>query len=82
MEEIKKGSKKPAWKDALNQKWSPHRHCIVCGKAVPPDEDFCAQGCRDKYQTAEKSKSKKNNLQLVLIFGVFIVFMVVMQFMR
>jgi predicted nucleic acid-binding Zn ribbon protein len=75
-------TEKKRWKDALTPKYGPHRHCVICGKAVPPEEDFCSQACRDKYSTTEKSKNKKNNIQLILIFGVFIAFMIFMQFAR
>lgn len=81
MSEEKK-AKRPGWKDALTQKYAPHKHCIVCGRAVPPEEDFCSTECRDKYTSAEKSKNKKSNVQLFLLIGVFAVFMIVMQFAR
>jgi predicted nucleic acid-binding Zn ribbon protein len=67
------------WKDQLKQrKWGEHKHCVVCGKAIPMDRDFCSQTCRDGYQKTEKDKSKKGTWQIVMIFVVMIVMMVVL----
>ncbi len=75
-------TKKTSWKASLNRKWGPHLHCVICGKAVPPDRNFCDQDCQDQYAKGEKKKKKKDNMQLFFIFGVFIVFMIIMNVMR
>ncbi|RZN65045.1 MAG: DUF2116 family Zn-ribbon domain-containing protein [Candidatus Methanoliparum thermophilum] len=35
-------------------KVTPHKHCIVCGKAVEPEEVFCSEECKQKYESARK----------------------------
>jgi predicted nucleic acid-binding Zn ribbon protein len=71
--------KSATWKDQLKQrKWGEHKHCVVCGKAIALDKDFCSQPCRDSYQKTEKDKSKKGTWQIVMIFVVMIVMMVVL----
>lgn len=74
-----KDHKKLSWKDALkDRKWGEHKHCVVCGKAISLDKEFCAQGCRDQYQKLEKDKNKKGTWQIVMIFVVMIVMMVLL----
>gem|GEM_PF-4430352 len=36
----------------------PHRHCIVCGKAIEPEEILCSKECREKFEK-EKKKTEK-----------------------
>ena len=57
-----------SWKDSLkNRKYEEHKHCIVCGRAVNISQDFCSQECKDKYQKADKGKSKKNTITIVVM---------------
>ena len=58
-----------SWKDQIKQKWGPHGHCVICGKAVPPDKKFCSQPCRDKYLTHEMKQKKKGRVQLIFLFA-------------
>lgn len=71
------------WKENLKErKWGEHKHCVVCSRAIPMGQDFCAQTCKDKYTKVEKDKDKKNKWQMVAIFGVMIVMIIVLQFIR
>lgn len=71
----KKKSKKRSWKQKLKYRMAPHKHCVVCGRAVPLDKEVCSQECQDKYQSYEKKKGRKNYVQL----GFLVVMMVVMM---
>lgn len=33
-----------------------HRHCKVCGKAIPPEAEFCSKGCRRKREAQLQSR--------------------------
>ncbi len=33
-----------------------HKHCPVCGRAIPPDEEFCSDECREKMEILAKKK--------------------------
>ena len=46
----------------------PHRHCIVCGKAIEPEEMFCSKECREKY---ERERKKQRNF-IIIMFAVLI----------
>ena len=72
-------SQKSSWKEQLKQKWGPHAHCSICGKAIPPDKKFCAQNCRDKYLGYEMKQKKKGRIQLIFLLGLM-VFMFLLMF--
>lgn len=55
----------------------PHKHCVVCGKAVDPDEIYCSTECE---QEMIKSRKKQRNftfammaLFFVLLFLMFLI---------
>ena len=74
--------KKSAWKETLKtRKWAEHKHCVVCGKAIALEKDFCTQTCKDQYQKLDKDKNKKGTWQIVMIFVVMIVMMLVLPMM-
>ncbi|MHA1272423.1 MAG: DUF2116 family Zn-ribbon domain-containing protein [Promethearchaeota archaeon] len=66
-----------SWKDQIKQKWGPHSHCSICGKAIPPDKKFCSQTCRDKYLKYEMKQKKQGKMQLIFLFVLmgFLMFM-------
>lgn len=71
--------KKKNWKSNLgNKKWGEHKHCVVCGIAIPITQDFCGEECSGKYNDVEKKKGKKGKWQIGLIFAVMIVVMFVL----
>lgn len=47
----------------------PHRHCIVCGKAIEPDQSFCSDDCK---QIWEKERKKQRNFSLMMLALLFI----------
>ena len=66
------------WKDSLKtRKYEEHKHCIVCGRAVPQTQDFCSQECKDGYKKADKSKSKKNTISIVVMVVMVIAILIV-----
>ena len=69
---------KRSWKKALKVRpYEEHKHCIVCGRAVPLEQDFCSTECKDSYQTADKKKGKKNNLQCIFLVVTMLIMIVV-----
>ncbi len=53
----------------------PHRHCIVCGKAIEPDKTFCSDNCQKEY---EKERKKQRNFTLMMFALLFLVLMFLM----
>jgi len=52
----------------------PHKHCLVCGNAVRPDENFCDELCESKFKSAQRKQQ--------LLFLAFLVIMGVILFCR
>jgi predicted nucleic acid-binding Zn ribbon protein len=50
-----------------------HRHCAECGKAIVGTEKYCSDECRKKRETLIKKRKRQ---LLMLYFGSFIVFVV------
>ncbi|MFX1275147.1 MAG: DUF2116 family Zn-ribbon domain-containing protein [Promethearchaeota archaeon] len=70
-----------SWKDQIKQKWGPHLHCPICGKAMPSDKKLCSQACRDNYITAEKKQKKKGRYQMIFLVVMMVVMFIVMIFL-
>ncbi|MCK4310562.1 MAG: DUF2116 family Zn-ribbon domain-containing protein [Methanomicrobia archaeon] len=49
----------------------PHKHCVVCGKAIPTDKTFCAEKCERYYE--KKMKSQKRHFYLLMVFPIIVV---------
>ncbi|RLI87121.1 MAG: DUF2116 family Zn-ribbon domain-containing protein [Archaeoglobales archaeon] len=42
----------------------PHRHCLVCGKAIEPDKNFCSDDCKVAW---EKERKRQRNFSLMML---------------
>ncbi|NPA76118.1 MAG: DUF2116 family Zn-ribbon domain-containing protein [Euryarchaeota archaeon] len=49
----------------------PHRHCMNCGIAIPPDKQFCSKKCEDEWNTL--LRRKKMNMYIWMIFLVILI---------
>jgi predicted nucleic acid-binding Zn ribbon protein len=62
------------------KRWEPHKHCLVCALAIPPDKEFCSTTCEKEYMDwKNKQKGKNKNTWVCMIL--VIVVMVVMMFL-
>ena len=52
----------------------PHRHCIVCGKAIEPDKTYCSKECEIE---AEKERKRQRNLMLIMFGSMFLMLMLI-----
>ncbi len=55
----------------------PHRHCVVCGKAIEPDKVTCSDDCQ---QTLEKEKKKQRNFMIFMMGGFLILMLLLFMF--
>ncbi len=55
-----------------------HLHCPVCNKAIPPDEDYCGEECKEIYERRMKKKRFISNLFNMV--GIFIIILLVLSF--
>jgi predicted nucleic acid-binding Zn ribbon protein len=52
----------------------PHRHCVICGKAIESDEVTCSDECQE---TLEKERKKQRNFMLFMMAG-FLVLLILL----
>ena len=36
----------------------PHKHCLNCGIAIPPDKTFCSKKCEEQWNAMVKRKKR------------------------
>lgn len=48
---------------------APHKHCLVCGNAVRPEENFCDELCESKFKSAQR-KQQMLFLAFIVIMGI------------
>lgn len=51
-----------------------HKHCKICEKPIPLDEDFCSKKCENEFEEIVKGRKKKQ----YIVYALFIIFLVVM----
>ena len=68
-------------KKAVKLKIVDHRHCVTCGKAIPPDKKFCSEECRMKYEEA-RMREKRMRKMLWIIYAVMIGALLIMIMLR
>lgn len=52
----------------------PHRHCVVCGKAIEADEVYCSDECKE---VMEKEKKRQRNF-MIFMFAILLGLLVLM----
>ncbi len=59
----------------MPQKVPPHKHCKVCGKVIPPDQDYCSSKCEaiDLKQKKEAEFVRKVSLIVIIFFFIAMV---------
>lgn len=47
-------------------KVAQHRHCAVCGKAIPESEEVCSEACREDRD----ARQRKQRLLTYVMYGI------------
>ena len=53
-----------------------HRHCMVCGKAIPFSEETCSEECKSKRQ----AHIKKQKTYIYIMYAMILVLIVSLLF--
>ena len=57
-----------------------HKHCDVCNRIIPPDQEYCSVECKTTVESKKKIKKKKNywtyGIIAFVVIGVIIVILV------
>jgi len=52
----------------------PHRHCVVCGKAIEPDHQVCSEECEE---VLKKERKKQRNF-MIFMFAILLLLLLLM----
>jgi len=55
-----------------------HRHCRICGKAIPPNQEFCSENCRSISERMEARQRRMRNLLIIMYVAVFLIIFVML----
>ena len=54
----------------------PHKHCLNCGIAIPPDKTFCSKKCEDEWNAMIKKKKMNTYIWMALLAILLIILVV------
>jgi len=60
----------------MTEKILQHKHCSICGKAVPVEETFCSDECKEKWD----AMVKKRKMMMYIMYGMIVVFIVLILY--
>jgi len=55
-----------------------HRHCRICGKAIPPNQEFCSENCRSISERMEARQKRMRNLLIIMYVAVFLIIFIML----
>jgi predicted nucleic acid-binding Zn ribbon protein len=58
------------------EKVAQHKHCYICGKAIPLLETLCSEECKQKYQTMIKKRKIFVYVMYIVVFFILALFLV------
>lgn len=53
-----------------------HKHCSICGKAIPAEEEYCSENCKERFEAIQK---KKKNLMYIM-YGLMFFLLILLFF--
>ncbi|MEF8848140.1 MAG: DUF2116 family Zn-ribbon domain-containing protein [Candidatus Thermoplasmatota archaeon] len=53
----------------MSSKIPQHKHCQICGKAIPLEEKLCSEECKEKYE----EMVKKRKILIYILYGAIII---------
>ncbi|MEM4497488.1 MAG: DUF2116 family Zn-ribbon domain-containing protein [Nitrososphaerota archaeon] len=55
-----------------------HRHCRICGRAIPPDKELCSAECEQVQARAEARQKRMRNIIMIMYVVIFLVFFLIL----
>lgn len=55
-----------------------HRHCKICGRAIPPNKEVCSAECEQIKVRAETRQRRMKNILLIIYVMVFLFFFLIL----
>lgn len=55
----------------------PHKHCVVCGEAIGPEETYCSTECKEEMGKSRKKQRNFTVAMMALFFALlFLMFLI------
>lgn len=58
-----------------------HRHCKICARAIPPDEEFCSDKCRQVFEEYRR-KERRGRIFFYIVYGILMSLLLVLFVLR
>jgi predicted nucleic acid-binding Zn ribbon protein len=58
-----------------------HRHCVVCGKSVPPEKFFCSPSCEEMFKLQQR-RLRRTRVFTMLFFVIIFVLVIFLSALR
>lgn len=55
-----------------------HRHCRICGKAIPPDRELCSRECEEAQARIDARQRRMRNMMLIMYAVIFLIFLIML----
>jgi predicted nucleic acid-binding Zn ribbon protein len=55
-----------------------HRHCRICGRAIPPDKEICSEECMQVQARIEARQRRMRNIMLIMYAVIFLIFFILL----
>lgn len=72
---------KKGWDKMAQLSIAQHKHCMVCGKAMEGEGDFCSEQCEQTIASRKKAQRRSTWIMMIVIGIVMLLFWVLMPLM-
>lgn len=52
----------------------PHRHCVICGKAIEADKFVCSEECQERL---DRERKRQRNFT-IFMFGLLLILLIIL----
>jgi len=44
-----------------------HKHCMICGKSISMEREFCSEDCQEQYNSIMKKRKRSNYIMIIVM---------------
>jgi predicted nucleic acid-binding Zn ribbon protein len=44
-----------------------HKHCMICGKSISVEREFCSEDCQEQYNGIMKKRKRSNYIMIIVM---------------
>ncbi len=54
-----------------------HRHCVICGRVIPPDKFVCSPECEDVLKEHQKQLMRRRKINMIFLIFILVIFVAI-----